>query len=270
MQQFKLVKGNPEKLKGSVIAYSKYIGKYQKSDLELAASQPIQNLFTQNIQEGAVFAKWGSINEQEFTKKIAQNKIKVLQKTFYETTKQIQMAYAALGVKTRSPQNSVVTTFQVKKQSSIFNYVEDVIFAGHYSDIALCDSILDTALSWYLAQCEESRYAKTKRKAEEPFHEVFNGKDLEDYINYAYVEPMKEHLQKAEQQEYGKLRYDFIWSTINTQLENCPTFIQLCNHLENNKGNITGKYQTSFVKEMAAVLDQRWLDAASYHKQRKA
>lgn len=271
MQQFRLVKGNPKKLKGSVIAYSKYIGKYQSSDLELAALEPIQGKFSLDIKEGAVFAKWGSINEQEFANALANNKQIMLQNSFYEITKELQLYYAALGAKTKAPKRSIITTWEVKKEATLFHYVEDVIFTGFYSTPALCNSILDVGIAYYLAQCGEARFEieKKQKKIEEPFHEVFNGKDLEDYINYGYVQPMKEHLENNEIQEYKKLKYDFIWSTIDSNLKNCPTFIQLCDILEYNRGEIQGKLQTHFVKEMAAVLEERFKDAKQYHEQRK-
>lgn len=267
MQQFRIVKGNINKPKGSVIVYSKYIGKYQRSDLELDSSDPIKPFFSLDIEEGSVFAKWGSINQAEFAEKIAKNKQIMLTNTFYETTKQLQLVYAALGQKNKVPKKSIVTSFKVKNESKLFTYVEDVVFAGHYSSTAVCDSILDAGLAWYLAQCEEARYdiEKKTKKIEEPFHEVFHNQDLEEYIEQIYIKPMA---QNKDKHEYYSLKYDFVWSTKDSILKNCPTFTQFCNYLENNK-DMSEELQNLFAKELAAILDERLHpDATNYHKQR--
>jgi len=208
-----LEQGDPDKLKGKVIAYSRF--------RELNRNH--KGTIFEDIQDGNIVCIYSTIDLSEFTKKnknefdTPETKISDIVKENDKRLKQMHNVYQDKS--SQEPKKfSVYSILLVGNAEGLPIGLEDIIFAGEYSDVLRCFNADQSMINRYMLELEEQKSRgqgifslnklKTKKLIET--YESVDKSHIQEHIINKYIIPMDRAVKNGLTKEFKKVQEEFV------------------------------------------------------------
>lgn len=223
-----LEQGDPNNLKGKVIAYSKFI------DL----NKNHKGTIFEHIQDGQIVCIYATIDRSEFIKK-NKNEFNTpetkLNDIINESDKRIREMYDVYQDKSSEKLKSfsIYSIFLFGDAESLPIGLEDIIFAGEYSDIGRCFNADQSMINRYMLELEEQKSRgqgifslnkNTKSETQKLIktYESINKGEIQQHIINKYIIPMDRAVKNGFAKEFKEIKNEFITKFS----EGCDTLLE--------------------------------------------
>ena len=206
-----LEQGDPNNLKGKVIAYSRFI------DL----NKNHKGTILEPIHDGDLILIYATIYRSEFSRKnkglgIPEIKINDIINDSDGRVREIYDFYQG-KLPEESKKFSVYSIALYNNEGSLPICLEDIIFAGEYSDVKRCLNADQSMINRYMLELEEQNSRRQgifslNKNTKKPVktYESINKDEIQQHIINKYIVPMDRAIKNGFTKEFEEIKNEFI------------------------------------------------------------